>query len=559
MKKVGHEALCRVWARERRLAAVLPQVRRVLQRRRGRTGPRRAASRALRPRRRPRRPRRAPTVRRAGKRPNATVVVATIVTVAIVAAAIGVLATTAARSKASRADHHVPVDLGSPRRRPGALRRDAARPRLHAPREGRVPLARPRSRSGSPATTRSSRRRTSARSRTRPRELRALGMVEGNVDLFKQANQLSGDDDRSLLRRHSRRRSSSPERPLDADQRVTLAHELTHTLDDEHFDLDEGQQDRRPARHRRHATRSSRATRGGSRTSTSRQLSHEGRKAYETVAERRRRFRDRRPERRAQDLRAPPAVALRLRAALRRRPARGRRARIASTRRSSRRRSTRNRSSTRSPISTTTSPAPIAAPKLPHGAKKLDGGKEFGALQLVPVLSERIDPHVALKAALGWGADSYTDAREGSKTCVEVRYRGETRTDNARDADRAAPVGRRAAEGHGVREGRSRQHALAALVRPRPEPRRSSPTAASPPISCSLFRDSLHRQIREGAVPTPRVATCAADAVTAQATASDVAKADQPAGPQQRRPPCDRSAQCRATPRTVVHPDEIDN
>ena len=31
------------------------------------------------------------------------------------------------------------------------------------------------------------------------------------------------------------------------------------------------------------------------------------------------------------------------------------------------------------------------------------------------VLSERIDAHVALKAALGWGADAYTDATRGRR------------------------------------------------------------------------------------------------------------------------------------------------
>ena len=54
------------------------------------------------------------------------------------------------------------------------------------------------------------------------------------------------------------------------------------------------------------------------------------------------------------------------------------------------------------------------------------------------MLSERIDPHVALKAALGWGADSYTDATEGNKTCIAVHYRGETRHDNGEMLARCA-------------------------------------------------------------------------------------------------------------------------
>ena len=76
-------------------------------------------------------------------------------------------------------------------------------------------------------------------------------------------------------------------------------------------------------------------------------------------------------------------------------------------------------------------PGAISMPVLPRGAKKLDSGKEFGALMWYLVLSERIDAHVALKAALGWGADAYAVATESGRTCVDVHYRGETRRDNS--------------------------------------------------------------------------------------------------------------------------------
>ena len=67
-------------------------------------------------------------------------------------------------------------------------------------------------------------------------ELRALGMLEGKVDLFARLNQLNGA---SILAFYDSKKKEVviPGSTLDVEQKVTLAHELTHTLDDEHFDL----------------------------------------------------------------------------------------------------------------------------------------------------------------------------------------------------------------------------------------------------------------------------------------------------------------------------------
>ena len=169
---------------------------------------------------------------------------------------------------------------------------------------------------------------------TRSRRCRAMGMVDGKVDLFAKLNQLSGE--RSWPSTTPRRRRSSiPGSRLDVEQRVTLAHELTHTLDDQHFDLttvekigDKHDTDavtaliegdarwvREPVRRQALRRRSPRPTSDRSDGQVERG----------------------RLRGRAQDLRAPAAVALRLRRPVRRDPAQARAASRASTRRSGRR------------------------------------------------------------------------------------------------------------------------------------------------------------------------------------------------------------------------------
>jgi hypothetical protein len=68
-------------------------------------------------------------------------------------------------------------------------------------------------------------------------ELRALGLIHGNVDLLAKGDQLAGDDVVGLYVPHDRTiyvRGSE----LTPFVRATLAHELTHALQDQHFDLE---------------------------------------------------------------------------------------------------------------------------------------------------------------------------------------------------------------------------------------------------------------------------------------------------------------------------------
>lgn len=76
-------------------------------------------------------------------------------------------------------------------------------------------------------------------------------------------------------------------------------------------------------------------------------------------------------------------------------------------------------------------PETVDSPSLERGAQRIDGGA-FGALGWYLVLAARIDATRALAAADGWGGDSYVVYREGgpdARVCVRIAYRGERPTD----------------------------------------------------------------------------------------------------------------------------------
>jgi hypothetical protein len=74
----------------------------------------------------------------------------------------------------------------------------------------------------------------------------------------------------------------------------------------------------------------------------------------------------------------------------------------------------------------------VAAPALPDGVaqdKQVDGG-DFGVTSWFLVLAERIDPLVALQAADGWGGDAYVAYEQDGKTCMRLNWQGDTSTDD---------------------------------------------------------------------------------------------------------------------------------
>ena len=68
------------------------------------------------------------------------------------------------------------------------------------------------------------------------------------------------------------------------------------------------------------------------------------------------------------------------------------------------------------------------------GAEAYDQG-DFGAVSLMIVLAERIDPYQALAAATGWGGDSYAVFPKDGRTCIRLNVTGDTPEDTAELTD----------------------------------------------------------------------------------------------------------------------------
>ncbi len=74
-------------------------------------------------------------------------------------------------------------------------------------------------------------------------------------------------------------------------------------------------------------------------------------------------------------------------------------------------------------------PKDVEAPPLPKGAKKLDEDT-IGATVWYLILATRMDPKAALAAADGWGGDRYVEYRQGDKVCIADRFEGDTAKDS---------------------------------------------------------------------------------------------------------------------------------
>jgi hypothetical protein len=71
----------------------------------------------------------------------------------------------------------------------------------------------------------------------------------------------------------------------------------------------------------------------------------------------------------------------------------------------------------------------IDAPDLPDGADRLGRASELGAATLLVALAERIDAFQALDAVDGWGGDSAVAYELDGRTCLRGRLVGDTPTD----------------------------------------------------------------------------------------------------------------------------------
>ncbi len=99
------------------------------------------------------------------------------------------------------------------------------------------------------------------------------------------------------------------------------------------------------------------------------------------------------------------------------------------------------------------------------GVEAYDEG-DFGALSLMIVLAERIDPRQALTAATGWGGDAYAVFPRDGRTCIRLNVTGDTPEDTSELADAFERLGGRGAGRRPVDIAR-RRHRPPRVVRPR--------------------------------------------------------------------------------------------
>ncbi|HVV38528.1 MAG TPA: hypothetical protein VHC63_18105 [Acidimicrobiales bacterium] len=72
----------------------------------------------------------------------------------------------------------------------------------------------------------------------------------------------------------------------------------------------------------------------------------------------------------------------------------------------------------------------VAVPALQPGETRTDKG-DFGVVPWYVVLSSFVDQPTALAAVDGWGGDSYVGYRKNNRPCIRIAFQGDTPNDNA--------------------------------------------------------------------------------------------------------------------------------
>jgi hypothetical protein len=262
---------------------------------------------------------------------------------------------------------------------------------------------------------------------------RALGLAEGPVDLLGSSNEVS---DTGTLAFYDAKTERITVRgtELTAGLRVTLAHELTHALQDQHFGLDQLYEDASDVQPDSYDTQLRAIVEGDATRMEERYVSEE------LTQRERTRFREEQQDtgeeanEELEDEDVPPGLLGTFSApywfgprfvslleqeegseaiddALRLPPS--------------------SSEQLFDPIAYLNGDRavgvdPIPAPK---GATVLEQGP-FGSVQWYLMLAERVDPDVALRAVDGWGGDASTVWADGDDVCVRAAFSGDTPDDD---------------------------------------------------------------------------------------------------------------------------------
>jgi hypothetical protein len=245
---------------------------------------------------------------------------------------------------------------------------------------------------------------------------RALGLVEGEFDLFDEQNQLTGEGTLAYYDPETERiRVKGTE--MTPALRVTLAHELTHALQDQFVDIDEVREDLSSDDASRY-----RAVVEGDASNVGDVYA-----GNELTTEEYQQYVDESSDTSDVDIDdVPPALVAFFQAPYAIGPAFDQIVKAKGG-------SSALNELLRDPPTTDrqlldprayfddTSATDVDTPPIPEGGQAIDDG-EFGALEWYVVMASRIDPVQALDVIDNWAGDSYASYEQGGKVCVSSRY-----------------------------------------------------------------------------------------------------------------------------------------
>ncbi len=157
--------------------------------------------------------------------------------------------------------------------------------------------------------------------------------------------------------------------------------------------------------------------------------------------------------------------------------------------------------------------ATVSAPKLRAGEKRNGPPDSFGAFALYQVLASRIDPATALAAADGWGGDAMITFTKGGTTCLRSNFVG-------RDRDKTAAIGAALSQWAAqMPDGSAEVQQGARIVLTACDPGTAgteAPNRALAALVLAATRDGLFLEVLKQGAAVP-VATCTADTLVRDA------------------------------------------
>ncbi len=152
----------------------------------------------------------------------------------------------------------------------------------------------------------------------------------------------------------------------------------------------------------------------------------------------------------------------------------------------------------------------VAPPALSAGEKRSGKPDVFGAFALYQVLSSRLDPSVALAAADAWGGDSMVTFTRQGATCLRAQFVGKSGDGTTKIGDALAQWAAQMPAGAAQVDSKAGGVTLTAC-----DPGASATEAPNRAVTALIFvanRDALFSEVLKQGLPV-NVASCAADGV----------------------------------------------